>query len=285
MRTIRQLAILLVFAAAACGGGGGSSSTSSSSSSPASTATGPASATLSFVGDTGLAGTPASAGVACNYPAADGTKFINVQEQPSDPAQYLNMHLTDGKIVVTIAAGSGQDYRSRQFEGTVTGFDAAKGAQIDTPLTDTTPAGSNTTGIGTLTSMKGSVDCGNQTVGATTVKITGDTAEGSVSGTPDPFRTQCTNGTTGSSAQVVGILTVKGTKVLFIVNASANGLTVFESGTAIQHSYLLNAPGVATVTDSGAHIAADVVEQAPASGSAHTLHVEGDITCGSTVTR
>ena len=53
-----------------------------------------------------------------------------------------------------------------------------------------------------------------------------------------------------------------------------------------QHQYAAKAAGLVTLRADGAHVAGDVTESNVAAGAtAHTLHIEGDVTCGATVTR
>ena len=285
---MRRIALLLFIVVAACGGGSSSSTSSSSPQPPA--PKGPATAQLSFVGDTGLAGAATKPQVSCNFPTIDGTVLIFVLAQPSDPAVTFNIRLTANKIVVIVATGSGQDFRSRTFEGTgFTGFDAGSGVQIDSPLTETTAADTNRGSLGAITSIKGSVDCGNQTIGTSTVAYTGDTTEGPVNGPPNPFRVECDNNAAqGNSVTFVGVVNVGNTKALFFGSFTSDAINVFESiaGPPLsQHQYVVKAAGVSTLSATGAHVNGDLVEQSPASGAAHTLHIEGDVTCGVTVNR
>ena len=184
MNKIGRLALGFVLALAACGGG--STQPAASSQSPAAPPKGPATAQLTFVGDASLAG-PASAQPSCNFPGVDATT-ISIFVQPPDQTVLDRVVVAAGKVSVRVAAGSGTEYRERDFEGTgVTGFDPATGAQIDSPLTETPlAAGQNPGSLGAITSIKGSVDCGNQTTGTSTVAVTGSTAEGSI-GAPDPI--------------------------------------------------------------------------------------------------
>jgi hypothetical protein len=289
MRTHVGLAVLLLVMVAGCGGGS-SSSTSSPQSSPA-PPKGPASAQLTLAGDTGLAGPATLTQISCNFPTsnADGTLTMFLLAKPADPNVGFSITVSAGKIAVDVASGSGTAFRSRSFEGTgVTGFDAAKGVQIDTPLTETTAAGTDRGTVGAVTSVKGSVDCGNQTVGASTVTFTGDTADGAVRGGANPFRVECDTSPQGNFVTLVGIVTVGTTKAFFFTDFSPDSINIYETITGpplVQHQYLVTATGVSTLSATGAHVTGDLIEQNPPTGTAHTVHVAGDVTCGGTVNR
>ena len=287
MRTNVGLAVLFFVVVAGCGGGSSSSqSTTSSQSSPA-PPTGPASAQLTFVGDVGLAGAAIKPVVTCNSPNLDGSVSVRVLAQPADPAVLFGVTSTVGKVVVVVSSGSGTTASSRSFEGSgVSGFDAAKGVQIDSTLAETTAAGANRGSLGAITSIKGSVDCGNQTVGISTVTFAGDTADGPVSGGADPFTVECNTSAQGNFVSLVGLVKVGSARALFFTSFQPDSINVFETLAGppiIQHQYFVKATGVSTLSATGAHVNGDVVEQSPASGAAHTLHVEGDVTCGATV--
>ena len=84
---------------------------------------------------------------------------------------------------VRVGTGSGTTLKLRSFEGTgVTGFDAASGAQLDSTLTETTAAGSAVGDLGSLSSIKGSIDCGDQLPGSASITITGPTQFGQIDG-------------------------------------------------------------------------------------------------------
>ena len=154
---------------------------------------------------------------------------------------------------------------------------------------ETSPADSNPGTIGVITNVTGSIDCGNQTVGTSTVVFSGDTLEGAISAGPIPFRVQCDTSATGNSVELAGIILIDGKEAFFFTTFNASGMITlyetFEGPPFVAHQYLVNAADAVTLSENGAHVAADLVEQSPASGAAHTLHVEGDLTCGSTVNR
>ena len=202
-------------------------------------------ASITFTGDVGLTGAGSDPSVRCNFPVLEGMS-IAVLAKPQNSTVLARVGLQSGKVKVFVGSGSGPDYHERAFEGTgVTSFDAAKGAVIDSTLTETAAtAGSAKGTVGALTAIRGSVECGDQTAGTSTVTITGNTAEGA----------------------------------LVAIGLSSDGaVSVDETLPSGLHRY--RASGSSTITSTGAHVRADVVEQGVAT-PAHTLHVEGDLSCG-----
>jgi hypothetical protein len=202
------------------------------------------------------------------------------------------MNFTKGKVTVGVYAGSGTTFVGRTFEGTgVKGFNAARGAQIDSTLTETTAStpSLNPGTLGAITSIKGSIDCGDQTPGTATVTFTGDTAEGAIKGRANPFRVECDNSATnGNTVQMSGVVKVGKTKAQVIATFGPDTINVFEvfpGPPAVQHQYVVKAAGVSTISSTGAQLNGTAVEQSPASGTAHTLQLAGKVTCGSTVNR
>ena len=192
------------------------------------------------------------------------------------------MFFSSGKVFVRISTGSGADFRVREFTGTgLSGFDAATGAQFDSPVSETTPAGSNKGALGAVTAIKGSVDCGNFTAGTSTVKLSGDTADGAVNGALDPVLVTCTTNAQGNFVVVRGIANVGSSKAIFFVTTQPDGtLTIFETvQSSVQQRQYQGPPGSGTPTTSGTNLKGDAVEQNAT--PPHTLHVEGDATCGS----
>jgi hypothetical protein len=244
---------------------------------------------LTFVGDTGLAGASSNPVLSCNFPTVDGAEVVRLLTQPADPAALFNITVSSGKIMIVVASGSGATYTARWFEGTgVSGFDPSTGAQINTQLTETTPATTNPGTLGAITSVTGSIDCGDQTAGTSTVIYSGDSPEGPINAPPTLFRVECDTSAQGNFVSFVSIVSVGQLKALFFATFRQGAINAFESiagPPAVQHQYTVTATGVSTLTGSGAHVSGDIVEQSPPSGTAHTLHIEGDVTCGATVAR
>ena len=295
MNKARVVASVLVgLVLSSCGGSGSSSPQSTTETTEVSSTSaapkGPATADLQFAGDASVAGAGTDAQVVCNYPTFGGPPLIRSQVQSANPDIDIAVVVDTSKILVIAASGSGSTYSSRTFEGTgMTGFDAGTGVQIDTTLVETTPADANPGTIGAISNITGSIDCGDQTIGTSTVVFSGDTLEGAINSGPTPFRVQCDTSAAGNSVDLAGIIMVNGKEAFFFTTFNASGLITlyesFEGPPVVSHQYVADAADAVTLSENGAHVAADLVEQSPATGAAHTLHVEGDLTCGSTVNR
>ena len=237
-------------------------------------------ASVSFTGGAGLTGAATNTSVRCNFPVLEGLS-IAVLAQPPDATLLARIGVRSDKVKVFVSSGSGPDYHERAFEGTgVTAFDAAKGVRIDSTLTETAATAGATSGsLDAITAIKGSVECGDQTTGTSTVKITGDTAEGSLaSAVLDPVRVECTASPDGDEVVALGLMAVGETNALVKLGLTSDGaVTVDETLPSGSHRYM--ADGSSTITSTGAHVHADLVEQGAAT-PAHRLHVEGDLSCG-----
>ena len=205
--------------------------------------------------------------------------------EPPDSTVLARVAVQPGQVTVFVGSGSGTDYHERAFEGTgVTAFDAAKGASVDSTLTETTATAGTTKGdVGAITRIKGSVECGDQTPGTSTVTFSGETAEGPLAAAVlDPVRVECDASPQGDELAASGIVPVGSTQALISLGLTSDGsVTVDLSVPGGSHRYL--AAGTSSVTSTGAHVEADVVEAdvvEQAAVPARTLHVEGDLTCG-----
>jgi hypothetical protein len=205
---------------------------------------------------------------------------IAVLATPFDARSLARIALRPGRVKVILGSGSGSEYHERAFEGTgVTSFDSARGARIDSTLSETAPPAGSTKGtIGTITAISGSVDCGNQTRGTSTVRITGSTAEGALTAAVlDPVRAECDETPDGTEVVASGLANVGATRALVALGLTTDGsVTVDVTVPGRSHHYVAN--GSSTITSTGGHVRADVVEQKAT--PARTLHVEGDLTCG-----
>jgi hypothetical protein len=237
-------------------------------------------ASISFTGAAGLSGTATDPSVRCNFPDLEGLS-IAVLARPPDTTVLARIRLQPDKVTVIVGAGSDPDYHERAFEGDgVTSFDSARGAVVDSRLTETAATAGSTPGaVGAVTAIKGTVECGEQTAGTSTVTITGDTAEGALAAAVlDPVRVECDASPDGDEVIASGLITVGSTKTLFTVALTSDGaVNVNETLPSGSHRYI--ASGSSTITSTGAHVRADVVEKGTAT-PAHTLHVEGDLSCG-----
>jgi hypothetical protein len=192
------------------------------------------------------------------------------------------MFLSPGAVRMRVASGSGSTYRQREFDGTgVTGFDGARGAQIDSTLHENKAAAYSPGTLPAATSIKGDIYCGGQRPGSSTILVSGDTGEGVVSGGLDPVRVQCHTSTLGKTVNAVGILKLGTKRVLVFVNGQPGSFMVLISPPGGTTKNFKSASGTATTTDTGMHVSGDVVEQV-AAGTAHTVHAAGDAVCGAT---
>ncbi|MEY2460616.1 MAG: hypothetical protein QOG30_2446 [Acidimicrobiaceae bacterium] len=281
-----RVAILLILAVAACGGGSSSSNSATTTTTTTAAPKGPPSGAIAVTGDPVMTGNLTRLAISCANPGIDGSTITVTGSPPGqDPATapFFTLFLSTGTVFVRISTGSGADFKVREFTGTtgLSGFDAATGAQIDSPLSETTPAGSNKGDLGAVTAIKGSVDCGNFAPGIATMRLSGDTADGAVNGTLDPVLVTCTTNQQGNFVIVRGIVNVGSAKAMFFVTTQPDGtLTIFETvQTSTAQRQYQGPPGSGSPTTVGTKVMGDAVEQNAT--PPHTLHVEGDATCGS----
>jgi hypothetical protein len=234
---------------------------------------------IRFSGDAGLTGRVTDPGIRCNFPALEGLSIALLVELP-DSASVARVGVRSDAVSVVVSSGSGPDYRERAFEGSgVTSFAAASGARFESTLTETVASPGSTKGdLGTLTGIQGSIECGDQTAGSSTVTITGDTAEGRLSGAAlDPVRVECDASPGGNEVFASGLVQVGEATALVAIGLASDGtVSVDEMLPSGRHRYL--ATGSSTITSTGATVRADALEQDAT--PAHTLHVEGELTCG-----
>ena len=242
---------------------------------------GPATESLSVAGPAAATGAITNAAVRCNFPAPDGTSYITVIGQPVDPNLSVYVSVSAGLVTVRFDSGSGSTYVERDFQGTgVTNFDAGKGAQVDTQLTEV-PTSDAHGSLGVLTSLKGSIDCGNQMPGSSTLTLSGATTKGALSGGLNPVNVECVTDTSGKRVSIIGVAQVAATGTLAVVSISPGTASVSLSNDGFFRN---TAAAVATLTPTGASVDADLLEQNPAAGTkAHTIHVTGDVICGTTI--
>jgi hypothetical protein len=242
---------------------------------------GPATQTLAI---TGSAATPlavTNATIRCSMPSSNGLE-ITVLGQPSDPNTSVYIFVWAGNVTVRYDSGSGSTYKERDFAGTgVTGFDPAKGVQIDSTLTETADGTAHGT-LGILSSIKGGVDCGNQTPGTSTLALSGLSPKGSLSGGLDPVNVECVNSASiGSYVSVIGFGTVGTTSTEVILAIYSGRFTVYPVDAGFYQSV---STATVTLSATGAHIDGDAVEELAAGSTTkpHTVHVSGDVVCGTT---
>ena len=176
------------------------------------------------------------------------------------------------KVKVIVSSGSGSDYHERAFEGNgVTSFDPAHGAVIDSALTEAAPGGGSTAGrVGTVTAIEGTIDCGDQTTGSSTVTITGETPDGTLDDAVlDPVRVECDESPDGNEVFASGITGAGSRRVLLTIGLTSDGgVTVNKYDATNSRQY--DADGATTITSQGGQVRATVVEQ-NAAAAAHSL--------------
>jgi hypothetical protein len=248
---------------------------------------GPATAQLTISGDPAAAALTTNMSVQCDEPSFDGPEIV-LYRQASAGGVGVRIVISQSQVSVRFASGSGKTYLDREFVGTgVVSFDAATGAQFDSSLA-TAPYAGATGDLGTLSAIKGSVDCGNELPGSSTLTISGSTGAGQLSAiTLSSARVECDQSSAyGNSVQVIGLATVGTAPTLFIVQGTATGFTVAQEpkDATTAFFYINKTAGSAALTTTGMHISGDATEQNVAAGkTAHTVTVSGDATCGSTV--
>ncbi|HLX35425.1 MAG TPA: hypothetical protein VKR30_09335 [Candidatus Limnocylindrales bacterium] len=246
---------------------------------------------MTVAGDANVTGTwGPSFGVTCDNPSFAGPDIIFFGQSPDAKAVVL-IALMAGSIGVSERAGSGANYTDREFKGTgVSAFDPATGGTFDSDVSEVVQPNAKPGTLGKISHVTGSIDCGGQTAGASTVTVTGSTADGAVSGPFSSFRVQCNSSAQyGRSVGMTGIITIGSNPTLMIItlpSANPNGGVIFSVGDnpATNHTYKLDPAGTLSVTATGAHIDADFVEVlAGGAAGPHRIHLAGDVTCGTIV--
>src|SRR4051812_34098148 len=186
---LRRCAIVTLVLAGACSNDSASPPAPVSSSSPPAGAK----AEVSLTGDDALVRAFTRPDVRCAFPDVDGTSIalLSVPE-----AFVFRIRVQPGKVTVLVSDPGGDE---RDFSGTgVTDFDAAGGAQIDSPLAEVPSLLGRPGTLGALTAIKGSVTCAGQLPGTSTVLLDGKPLEDA--------RVECNN--PGAEVSVVAIADV-----------------------------------------------------------------------------
>jgi hypothetical protein len=257
--------------------------TAASSATPAASK-GPATATLGVVGTAGLTGPITAQTIDCDRPALTGGPEIFFIGQAGANGPTIIVFLQAATMQVRVGTGAAATLRERDFTGTgVTDFNAATGAHLDSQLTETTDAATATGNLGALSSISGTIDCGDETAGTASIIVSGTTPFGQLAGTPlTGVDVTCTNTASGLFVGAIGLSTAGTTPVLVFVTASTGTLQVsIETGGAGSF-YSGKGTGLTTLTANGAQMAGDVSVSvaAGATPSTQTVHVAGDDTCG-----
>jgi hypothetical protein len=256
----------------------------SSSSKPQSAPTAPkdtSSAQLTVAGDKAVAGALADPIVNCSYPTLAGLR-INAAGHTHDSATNATISIGPKAVTVRLSTGAGPGYHERDFTGTgATGFDATKGVHLEGKLREAAPAKGVTPGsLAKVTGISGDVTCGSQSVGKSTIKVSGKTGDGTLSGPLDPVRVSCFAAGADNYVVIRGIGTigskraevyVDGQPARFVVGVTAAGGT--------PRLYASDPYATSLPTDTGLHVKGDGVESDGLS-TTNKVHVEGDATCG-----
>ena len=185
-------------------------------------------------------------------------------------------------VSVILQSGTGPRAYQRVFTGSgVTGFDAAHGATLDSNLRETHPAGAVPGTIGALTRVHGTVDCGNQNVGTSTVTVTGKTGAGPLTGPLESVRVACFVSGDNNYVVIRGIGKVGTKRAEVFVNAQPARFIVGVAPAGGKHLAFASDPYATSLpTDVGANVKGDAVEGNDLATGGPTLHVEGGAKCG-----
>lgn len=261
-----------------------SPSTAAPSPSPTPAASkGPATAQVSLEGSNGLTGPVTTHRITCGGPTLDGPQ-IAVLGKAGTSGPDIVLFVRAGFIEARVATGSGQSLRLRSFTGTgVTAFDASTGVQLDSTLTETTEAGAAIGDLGALTRISGTLDCGDQQPGTSTVAVSGPAAQGQLAGPVTGSAVTCTVTASGTFVGISGLSMAGSTPVLLIVTASAGLIQLAVETKGAGGFYVGKGTSITTMIPGGARMSGDVTENAKTGVTPHMLHVEGSATCGVTI--
>ena len=265
-------------------GGATPTATAAATAAPTPSGTGPATAQLTATGSSAtLTGALQGAIVQCSLPQVDGTVIRVDATSPGDTGVALVLLIRASSVAVTESSGSGQQFKSRQFTGSgVSDYGDTSGARLDTQLTETTASGSSAGTLGSVTSLKGTIACGEFKAGSSTVVLTGTTPQGDITGAPDTVRVTChVSATQGRNVAIVGRTHAGSTvAVFFLVLAPTQVSAAISPANSASHFYLAHGGNLASVSAAGGHVDATLTE----ASTGLTLHATGDATCGLSTT-
>ena len=257
-------------------------SPSAAASTPAASA-GPATASIAISGTSGLTGPITPTEIICGEPSFSGPQIFVLGTAAGGSPQVV-LFITANHVEARVGTGSGTTLRLRTFAGTgVAEFDAAAGAKLDGNVTETTPSGSATGKLGALSALKGTIDCGSQQPGSTTVVVSGTTPLGDLAPGLTSVHVLCT---VAGGARYVGIQalgTAGTTSVLEFITLGPTSVQVAVETPTVTSFFTANGAGLTTIAANGGTVSADVTETDKNSAVHHVLHVAGDATCGTTV--
>ena len=220
----------------------------------------------------------------CSFPDVDGLRISVFGRAPDSTFSY-RITVAPEKVIVRADRGAGPTFRERNFQGAgVTGFDARRGADIEAELNDAAPSPGVAPGsIGRVTAVRGSVACGDQTPGSSTLTVTGETPAGRYDAAPlDPVVVECYFA--DDQVTAIGVARAGTKKVLLMVSLGPDGLGLEEALGSQGQRYYASAPApapAATLGRDGGRADGDVVERS--SRRPHELHIEGAVRCGTPI--
>jgi hypothetical protein len=267
----------------ACGGASTPSSTSTTPTpsptvAPSPTPVPPAGGQVTSAGTVQLVSAVPAADVTCSFPSLQGPEItMRISATNGSAGGFLT--LTSSEVLVRIGAGSGATYTQRNFSGTgVTNFDATKGAQFNAQLTDVSPAGQKKGTIGTVTSISGSVSCGDKTPGSGTITISGSSTGGAINGALTSMLVNCQG---GSAFAIINGLTSVGSAPATVEIGGGSGayFATFQTASA---NYFYSSAAAGLYTPGNGHVQWNnaVLTQTGAGGAGHTVTISGDAGCG-----
>ena len=277
---------LLALVVAACGSSSPASTPPATApaatpSPTASAPSGPPSAQVSIVGDPSIAGAMTIDTIECSFPSIAGEEIFVTGSPATSSATSIHLTMTAGALAVIADTGSGTSFHARTFAGTgVAGFDAATGAQLSGPLTETTTSSDKGTGVGKITSITGTINCAGQTTGSSTMVMSGAVAQGSASGAVSDVHVICLT----NEAETLGLIQVGTSSEYTVIFSLAGRFTVdLVPATGSAAFFASTASATSAPTATGTTVNGDATEQVAAGATAHTIHVSGQSTCGSAI--
>ena len=280
---LRRIGVAIVAVTAltltACGGSGPATSGGGSTPSASPTPVPPAGGQFSETGAVQLVTTVTATAVTCSFPSLNGPEILmGVATADGTMGGYVT--LTSNEVFVRVGAGSGSTYHQRNFSGPgVTNFAATKGAQFNAQLTDTTPAGQAKGTIGAITSIAGSVSCGNKTPGGGTITINGTSSGGAISGAMTSMLVKCP---AGAAFALINGLTQLGSTPVSVEIGGGSGEVYFGSFSTASVAYFFSSSATSLYTLGNGHVHWNnaMLTQAGPGGTGHTITINGDATCG-----
>jgi hypothetical protein len=238
-------------------------------------------AQITTVGTDGLAGAMTVTNISCQFPSYTGLDIVVNGTFASAPGVAVRITITPSGLTLGADTGSGSAFKERDFTGSgVTAFNAAASAQINTSVTER-PGAVAVSGIGTVTSVAGSVVCNGQTPGTSTLMLKGSTVDGAVSSGINTPWVKCEPASGG--VLIIGLITAGPvTDLLDMFGQSGSTFTFFlaPENSPTDQSYAATGATV-TVTATGAQFSGTAKEKVTGSTTAHTLTVSGAVVCGS----